>query len=397
MKALEQSSKASILSEQNRYDLLDICDAIEYQKCVLILGDYAFSRPSDEAPNGEEYLRELLLRKKRQLVKEDTGKINEDILSIAASCLNKGGLKQPWLRTHMDLSLEELGPRQLQRFKQISEIKFDLILSTYPHDLLPEIFERNGIEHEFSYYNYYSDPKLELSEPSMSQPLIYNLFGSGKKNKQSIVNTTERLYEFLDGVMGARRIPPLIEDKISQATHLIFLGFSFDDWYMKILLWLFRGAEKKESVIFSHSLSSRGMINKEKMFFQENFQVSFLEMQIDEFISALYESCKENNLLRNPSQRKTYDKLKKLEDEIQKYKLKAVFRELNEIILNQEGSSDLIKEMTEKVFRLEYKFNELEDEESYESYTKEELDDKRNDLKKSLQKVLKKLGKLDNK
>lgn len=395
MKALEQSSKASILSEQDRYDLLDICDAIEYQKCVLILGDYAFSRPSEEAPNGEEYLRELLLRKKKQLLKDESINSNEDILSIAASCLNKGGLKQPWLRTHMDLSADDLGPRQLERFKKISEIPFDLILSTYPHDLLPEMFERNGIAHEFSYYNYYADPEFELSEPSMDQPLIYNLFGSGKKNKQSIVNTTERLYGFLDGVMGARRIPPLIEDKISQATHLIFLGFSFDDWYMKILLWLFRGAERKESVIFSHSLSSRGMVHKDKMFFQENFQVSFLEMQIDEFIHALYQSCKENELLREPAQSKDVDKLKSLEDDIQKYKLKAVFRELNDLLLNQENSSELLTKMTEKLYKLEYQFNELEDEESYENYTKEELDNKRNDLKKGLQKLIKKLNELD--
>lgn len=393
MKAFEFDSKATDSKEQEHYNLLDICDALEFQKCVLILGDYTFSKPSEEAPEGEEYLREMLLRKQMQLAPDNNNAGTNDILSIAATCLSRGGLKQPWLRTHMELNLEDLGSKQKERFKKISEIKFDLILSTYPHDLLPQVFADNQIAHDFSYYNYSGDPEDELEEPSPERPLIYNLFGSGRKNKQSIVNTTERLYGFFNGVLGARRIPPLIEDKISQATHLIFLGFSFDDWYMKILLWLFRGSDKKESVVFAHSLSSRGLKHKEKLFFEDNFKVTFLDKQVDEFISALYLTCKKQDLVRSSHDKNEYDRYKELEALVIEYQLKKVFEELNDILLNEHYKKDQKKELIIKLNEYERRYQEIEEGDSYETYTKEEWKEKQDKLKEELISLIQELGK----
>lgn len=388
MKAFELNSKARESQEQDHYDLLDICDALEIQKCVLILGDYAFSKPSEEAPEGEEYLREMLLRKQAQLIPGSTQTGANDILSIAATCLSKGGLKQPWLRTHMELNLEDLGTKQKERFKKISEIKFDLILSTYPHDLLTQVFKDNHIAHDFSYYNYFGESDQELVEPSPEKPLIYNLFGNGKQNKQSIVNTTERLYEFFNGVMGARRIPPLIEDKISKATHLVFLGFSFDDWYMKLLLWLFKGAQKKESVVFAHSLSSRGRKQKEKLFFEDNFQVSFLEKQVDEFVDELYQVCKKEELLRSSTLEEDKGDLEYLEDLVGKYQLKEVYKELHGLLITHTKLNGHKKIIASKLNEYERKYYEIEDEDAYENYTKEELNDKRENLKRNLYSII---------
>ena len=286
--------------EWERYQMLEMLDSIEEGKCVLIMGNYAFSKPDakGESEEGEIFLPEILRREQKKLVDQAGPDSPMDFYSAAQSLVSRAGGQRMFMKL-ADIKLAELGEKQRDRFRKISEIPFDLILSTNPFDLLHEAFQDNQIAHQYDNYSFLRE-SVEPEPFDMTHPLIYNLFGS-VKHKESMVISLDRLYQLLFSVLGARQLPKLIQDKVQQANHLVFLGFSFDDWYMKLLLRVLKVHEK--DISFAHP-PGQGDINKyNQTFFESNFQVTFLNRKIDSFITELHSYCKEESLLRRKSEK----------------------------------------------------------------------------------------------
>ncbi len=363
--------------EWERYQMLEILDAIEQQKCVLILGNYAFSRPATpaEAPKSEFFLPELLLREQHKWIGQQSPDSPQDFYTSAQALIDRAGGQ----RMFMDLTrirLRDLGEKQLSRFRQVSEIPFDLILSTYPFDLLHEVFEDNRINHQYAYYSYLQE-LAPLDPLTDNAPLIYNLFGS-LKHKESMVISLDRLYQFIFGIVGVRQLPKMIQDKIWQATHLVFLGFSFDDWYTKLLLRVLRVHEKEIS--YAHPPGSSELGRQNKKFFESNFKVTFLDKKIDEFVAGLHGMCAEENLLRKgvaSSPGSPYDDLHDLNEQ---HHLEDVLERLDDLLIRDGKEGVLLKELGE----YQQQFHKIKEWENYNSLSKEELTRKWRQLKNKL-------------
>ncbi|MBX2876013.1 MAG: SIR2 family protein [Saprospiraceae bacterium] len=360
-----------------KYQMLEILDALEENKCVLILGNYAFSKPlaTTDFSEREISVPDLLLREQHKWIGKHPADSPPDFYTSAQSLVDRAGGQ----RMFMDLAkikLQELGMRQLNRFKQISEIPFDLILSTYPFDLIHEVFEENQINHQYGYYSYLQE-STPLDTFTKDYPLVYNLFGS-VRHKESMVITLDRLYQFIFGILGVRQLPKLIQDKVQQASHLIFLGFSFDDWYMKLLLRVLKVHEK--DISYAHPSKPSGPGKQNKRFFESNFKVTFLEKKIDEFVAGLHELCKEEDLLRtgntnNPGSQ--YDDLLVLAEQ---NRLEEVMSRLDDLLIKDGKEGGLLQELGE----YQHNFHQIKEWENYNSLSKEELETKWEDLSKSL-------------
>ncbi|MFK7970173.1 MAG: adenylate/guanylate cyclase domain-containing protein [Bacteroidia bacterium] len=362
--------------EWERHQMLEMLDAIEEGKCVLILGNYAFSRPDPDAvsPDEEIFLPEIVRRERKKLVGKQASDQPVDFYSAAQSLVKRAG-GQRMFRKLANIKLDELGEKQQERFRKISEIPFDMILSTYPFDLLHESFQANHIHHQYEYYSFLK----ESTEPApfdITHPLIYNLFGS-QRHKESMVISLDRLYQFLFAVLGARQLPKLIQDKVQQATHLIFLGFSFDDWYMKLLLRVLKVHEK--DISFAHPPGQGDINGFNQMFFESNFKVTFLDRRIDPFIDELHASCKEEELLRrsSPQSEDIYDRFRAM---VSKYQFEDVLDELDELMLGRGNSASLLKEVGD-YHRAYHKIKEWE---TYERFSAEELEGHWKELRENL-------------
>jgi class 3 adenylate cyclase len=358
--------------EWERYQILEILDAIEEGKCILILGNYAFSRPM--VGEAEIFLPEILRKEQQKLEGQLQPEGPIDFYSAAQAIMNRAGGQRRFMQI-ADIRQEELETKQQDRFRMLSEIPFELILSTYPFDLLHDTFQKNEIAHQYAYYSFLR----ETAEPEpfdMAKPLIYNLFGS-KRHKESMVISLDRLYQFIFAVLGSRPLPRLIQDKVQQATQLVFLGFSFDDWYTKLLLRVLKVHEKSSS--YAHPPGAGKMAGGERMFFESNFQITFLDRKIDSFISELYGHCEESGLLRpkSPEATSLYPALRKL---VARYQLEEALEQLDDLMLDRPGGGPLVRELGD-YYR---QFHKIREWESYERFSPEELELKWKDLRNQL-------------
>ena len=363
--------------EWERYQMLEILDALEEEKCVLILGNYAFSKPAAtaEASESEFFLPDLLTREQHKWIGEAPSDNPHDFYTSAQALIDRAGGQ----RMFMDLTrirLKDLGQKQLDRFTRISEIPFDLILSTYPFDLLHEVFDDNQIEHQYAYYSYLQET-APLEAITEAHPLVYNLFGS-VQHKESMVISLDRLYRFIFGILGVRQLPKLVQDKVRQATHLVFLGFSFDDWYTKLLLRVLKVHEKEIS--YAHPPGSLGLGKQNRKFFESNFKVTFLDKKIDEFVSGLHGLCEQGDMLRKGKPaiaRSPYEDLQIMAEE---YRLEEVLEKLDDMLIKDGKEGDLLQELG----TYQQTFHKIREWENYNSYGKEELQKKWRQLKNKL-------------
>lgn len=353
--------------EWEKYQMMEILDALEEKKCVLILGNYAFSRPttSAEDPETEIFLPELLMREQHKWMGKQPADNPSDFYTSAQTLVDRAGGQRMFMNLTR-IRLKDLAQKQLNRFKKISEIPFDLVLSTYPFDLVHEVFEENRIDHQYAYYSYQQESP-QLSTFTKEYPLIYNLFGS-VGHKDSMVISLDRLYQFIFGILGVRQLPKLIQDKVQQASHLVFLGFSFDDWYMKLLLRVLKVHEKEIS--YAHPSTPSGLGKQNRRFFESNFKVTFLDKKIDEFVSGLHGLCEEEDLLRKGTPAVTRSLYEDLLLMTEQYRLEEVLERLDDMIIKDGKEGGLLKELGEH----QQSFHKIKESENYNSLSKQELE-----------------------
>lgn len=364
-------------SEWERFQMLEILDALEERKCVLILGNYAISKPATATgfPEQEYFLPELLMREQHKWTGINPLDGPSDFYTSAQTLIDQAGGQRMFMEL-TQIKLKDLGPKQLNRFKKISEIPFDLILSTYPFDLVHEVFEANQIHHQYAYYSYLQE-SAPLEPFTEDYPLIYNLFGS-LQHKESMVISLDRLYQFIFGILGIRQLPKVLQDKVRQASHLVFLGFSFDDWYMKLLLRVLKVHEKEIS--YAHPPGPGGIDRQNRSFFESNFKVTFLDKKIDEFVTGLHGMCEENGLLRKgmpPTSISPYEDLQLMTEQ---NRLEEVLERLDDLIIKDGKQGGLLKELGE----YQHDFHKIREWENYNSFSKQELEKKWRHLRNKL-------------
>ena len=359
--------------EWERFQMLEILDSLEDEKCVLILGNYAFSRPASD--QDEFFLPDLIKLQQEKWEGTTTSEQSDDFFTAAQSLIGRAGGQRMFMEL-TDIKLKDLGPKQKERFRYISEIPFDLILSTHPFDLIHEAFQDNHIDHHYAFYSFLEENHIPESF-SAAQPLIYNLFGSVRE-KESMVISLDRLYQFIFGVMGVRQLPKLIQDKVQQANHLVFLGFPFDDWYMKLLLRVLKVHEK--DISYAHPPAQAGLQQKNRKFFESNFKLTFLDKQIDEFVSSLHKHCEKAGLLRIKNLSEDTSTYATLRNMISESYLGEVLDTLDDIIIKDGKEGKLLRDLGD----LQWTYHKIRKWENYESFSREELQEKWKEFKQSL-------------
>ena len=198
------------------------------------------------------------------------------------------------------------------------------------------------------------------------------------QHKESMVISLNRLYQFIFGILGVRQLPKLIQDKVRQASHLVFLGFSFDDWYMKLLLRVLKVHEKEIS--YAHPPGPSGLGKQNRSFFEANFKITFLDKKIDEFVSGLHQLCKKENILRSGSTTETESIYEQLNNMTEAYRLAEVLLILDDLIIKDGKAGDLLKELG----NYQQDYHQIKEWEDYKSINKDELNKKMRKLRNKL-------------
>lgn len=265
-----------------------ILETIRAERCVMILG------PDFSITKDRKSIRDAML---------EYLKIEEDAI-LRGLKFNKGeGLFQysdPILRTRTYFKLKAFF-REISKdlftdmYEKVAQINFHLIISVSPDLFLAEVMDRHNISHNFEYYNKTVNPR-DVRPPSVDHPLLYNLFGSIDE-EQSLILSHRDLYDFIFAILGNRHLPLELQNSLQSAANIIFLGFNFEKWYMQLLLRMFNLQDEKFH--FDRYASSEKLSSEVQVFLQEQFRINFIQGKTEDFISILYDKCKEANLLRN--------------------------------------------------------------------------------------------------
>jgi len=267
-------------------DWNELLGSIQREACIVILGPGAMVGPDESVLHDNLY--ELLAKELDVSIPDSS----EKLLHLATQVTQKRG----WRKLLSDLSKKAYHEPDLHpAYEKLARIPLHLMISVSPDKLLHQAFDKQGIPHQFAYYNYKKTPEL-ASPPSQNLPLIYNLFGV-VDDDDSMVLTHESLFDFLFSILSTKRLPMELKDSIQQSLNLVFLGFDFESWYLKILLRLFESHTKEVS--YAHAWRGDLLAQDLRSFFQsELFKLDFVNTNVVQFIEELYQRCESNQLIR---------------------------------------------------------------------------------------------------
>ena len=186
--------------------------------------------------------------------------------------------------------------------------------------------------HKFAFYNLRL--KLKVNEPTLKNPVIFNMLGNTAEDGKYIF-THKQFYNYINQKQEVK-VPFEIETKIKNVAHYLFIGFDFNKWYNRLLLFALNLYNEAEAYSFEADKLDEihlDYVNKE-------FNISFIDNKYDKFIDILLQKAKQQEL--------TIDLIKTF--------IENTMKDISEMSANSEG-----KDMFEELSNIENKINTISD------------------------------------
>ena len=120
--------------------------------------------------------------------------------------------------------------------RNLAALPFTLCVNTSPDGMMAQAFREAGKQPRLAHYNF----RRQVQDPAQgteAEPLVYQLYGRAD-DLESLVLTESDLVDFLVAVV--KNEPPLpgwMRALIGKRnTEFLFLGFGFQNWYLRVLL-----------------------------------------------------------------------------------------------------------------------------------------------------------------
>ena len=321
------------LTETNWEDLLY---SLKTQETVLFIGPEAIKNN-----NGESLIYSLyedLIKKQPELIYDYN---KEDGMFLFKEEMYKGRFVREIKKFYSKLPTPEL-------YNKIAQIPFHFIISCTQDSLLPDIFQKFGLNYEFKNYSI-TPSQVDISMPTKEKPLIYNVFGDYNGDNKSIILSYDDLFHYLQSILSKRGLPEQLFKEFQASNEIIFLGFRFDKWYMQLLLRIFELNTGKFA--FNRIASGSVENNRIKELTYKQSKIKFIDENIDEFIDIFYNKCKNDNeiKLRDIDKKdKIQERLKEVENE-KIHNIKERIKRLHKLLSDWELKLDLSSDPTEQM------------------------------------------------
>jgi len=178
--------------------------------------------------------------------------------------------------------------------EQLAQVPFSLIISICPDDTMHKVFDDYNLSHEFLVHD---GTKHEVEPMTPEKPMIYNILGNVSSINGKYIFTHENFYNYLNKVI----IPAEIKKKIKDATHYLFIGFDFNKWYNRLLLFIL-DFEQKRGGDRRMTIGTKNVKEDIEKFIAKQFKITFVDHDYSQFIEWFTYKVKEENMLRNLNQ-----------------------------------------------------------------------------------------------
>jgi hypothetical protein len=188
----------------------------------------------------------------------------------------------------------ELQPNKI--YEKIAEIPFPLIINTAPDRTLNRVFDEKGKGYDYGFYHKREAPKTSIKK-YITQ--VYNIYGDYKDLNSMILTYTD-LFEYLESIMGVKGLKAKDQWKDFEFEKILFLGFSFEKWYFRLLQWIMKlDIEKFSSDLTPEDTSANQDSFKELC--SDEFQVEFFDDNAAAIIDELYQAKQHGLIEEKPN------------------------------------------------------------------------------------------------
>lgn len=164
-----------------------------------------------------------------------------------------------------------------------------------PDNRLSQIFQEVGVAHQFNFYNK-NEPPRTLQHPLEEKPIVYNLLGYLEEDN-SVILTHDDWHDYLKSVHKGESMDGELREALRNAHQYCFLGLPYHKWYMQLLLRVLSMHVKEMS--YERIALERELAQPQRQFYEEQFDMQFIESNFIEFVDELYLRCEQKNMLRS--------------------------------------------------------------------------------------------------
>lgn len=271
-----------------------LAKAIKVGQCVLFLGPNVFlARQGPQLTSFNELLAARIVSQFNDETYFDKTQANN--LNYVAQQISKTddyiAGDQGRLAQELYEQLKEDGALETGVYQRLAELPFRLIMNTNPDDQLATII--NQREPDRCVKRHYDPASTEQIDEQRSIPmgktLLYNLLGT-LADPVSIQMTESQLIKFTSRVVSGK---PALDRQVRLAfnehTYYLFLGFDFDQWYVKLVVAMVLELVKQEGGrAFSTFSASTPFSAFNREFYEDEFKFYFIdEGDIQRFVNLL--------------------------------------------------------------------------------------------------------------
>lgn len=276
-----------------------LLQALRHQGCILFLGPEISVNGQGKSLHQEFY--------------KDLAKDFDEIEYLVDEGFFSPGSDEEILYDILDFYNKDFPKKNVQGrnlIEKLAQVPFSLIISLCPDDTVRRIYEEYDLNHQFLAFDG-TRQEVDLSDPART--IIYNILGNAASNGRYIF-THENFYNYLNKVS----IPAEIKKKIQDATHYLFVGFDFDKWYNRLLLFIL-DFEQKKSGAHRLTVGNKNVRDDVEKFISRQFNITFVDNDFQQFTEWLIYNVREEGILRNLNEdfiRNNFLKLKSLSSRI---------------------------------------------------------------------------------
>lgn len=261
-----------------------IVEKIRQEQCVLVLGPEAY-RSIDQEAIQASLLQHLDIKHNPNVYKyypNDEFYLFEERYKRTLVC-------------HQIKSFYQNLPTP-SNLEKLAKLPFHLYLTVTPDQCLQKAFELHSFNYQTGYYKRNKNLQI-IKSPNKKMPLLYNAFGS-IESEESMILSHDDLFDYFKSIFAQQSMPDKLKIQLQDMKNFIFLGVSFEKWYMQLLL---RELEiHNRQYEFIRYAAGQGTSNELSSFCLEQFQIQFVSRNITEFIDQLLEHFPAE-ALRQPS------------------------------------------------------------------------------------------------
>lgn len=219
--------------------------------------------------------------------------------ALLPECKNQEGRARARLIEIIQDFYQDYKHTQFPVYSKLANLPFRFIVNTSPDLFLEKAFHFNRKFSARTEFYHYRNPShnnaidnSDFESPDPTEPLVFNLFGSIDIPESLVITETDQL-EFLKKILNKEKegIPSNIaieftstKKKDFEKTY-IFLGFDFNEWHLRLIIYLINSYEKQKEAIVLQNPKSLSELTA--YFYDKNYKVAFVDKAPEHFANEL--------------------------------------------------------------------------------------------------------------